>query len=1015
MAFPQDDSLVFADDTRWRSKHNDELPNTSNFSPISDKTLEPTQIDQSTSPVFPERSYSSLDEHDFSLSGMRSGVKHALGAEEIDDSASLAKRTSRLAIHIGDNEAEGGGDETRNEGNVQKNAKLSNYGDTQVILARPLADVSDHMDINDTQTVGPMHGSDTQVLSRERKLETLRSGIREFGPDTQVIGPRIEPDTQVIGPRIEPDTQVVGLRIEPDTQVIGTKSIDSDTQVIRPRHIESDTQVIDNGIGSDTQLIQNKNSDLAPDTQEVHMKDSVQFNIHNHADHNALAIPKKSPEDSSALWNHTQPITQLPRLQPDTTTQVQSSPNKLPESELDSTLLLSPARHLDEPTTQVLNTQEELFEEISCSVDLGHKPVYSSGQNEEKLQSQLSIISNDDDMRLEENNMLYEDSVFRHKSKKRRMETEPETEPETYMNEDESAMDKSPTSEIFDGEVKANITHKMAWSQSSSELEDVSHDVQDLDLSTFGNMKDYDDSIDRIIVPNKRRRNEIPPTQSPKSQSQKDQSHKDQSQNDQSQKDQSQNQNPTRNLEKHRENHQEYNEALDEQNPKSELRQEILDTLDVQNIVNPTAVWAFSLFKHYPARVIKAGETTSLIEFADLAQIEVKNTDLYLLDLRIGDAVHLILNMGEYVVTGLAEVYPEADFQCIRGYDTVFVAKKGRHMGKELQLPISNVFMEVGEWASHQQKFHIYHEHIDLVQENFGVVKNLIRPYNEIQDFPISANISPRKLTDTNGRSLHSNVFEGMVFFVTSIEGERKDQLAEMIFTNGGAFIDDEIKHYTIMDRSADGRLRLSLTKFDGFHFGALLSDGYSRSPKYLQALALGWPILAECFIEQAINNPEMLDNWQVYLLPAGQSLITNGVKSLEVFDFRMNCAKEIPMNGQFGNNMHLLAAYNVVILNKKQDNRALDMCGFIFHAYGAQSLQQCMNVLEVNSVLQNSSMKKVLVYDNAAGEYASSQTRKSLRRTQKLKPTIGIIDWEWVVQSVISGYVWKPRTMVTL
>jgi len=1031
MASPtQDDSLVFADDTRWGSKHASgaEIPDTSNFSPISERTFEPTQIDQSTSPVFRERSYSSSDENDLSLSTI---PQHALGDEDTDGTISTASGPALASLE--------GREDFEHERDPQRRLEEQlNYKDTQVIPERRRKALS----------VRSLIDADTQVIEREPRIEhntniakdTLivnqisiqkEKNIEEEMPvpetqaevdniaDTQII--QAGTDNLVIHQQGNSDTQLIPIteahipRFPTDTQIIQRRPSDSqiilkalsDTQVIQ-RQL-SDTQIVQKGLPN-TQSIQNGPSDTQviqkdlSDTQiiqkslekEIMLKPSSESRSGDskasNPDTTVIDTPKNSLEDSSALWKHTQPITQLPDLHPDTITQVVSSPTKVSEFEPDTTLLLSPARPLDEPTTQVLNTQEDLFDEIS-EVDLGHKPVYSSGQNEEKLQSQLSIVSNDEDMRLEENNMLYEDSVFQHKRKRRRMESELET----YINDEEGHGDnmKSPTPEIHDSineEFQEKPTaHKLAWSQSSSELEDVSHDVQDLDLNAFTNMEDYDESNDKILVPTKRRRNEIPATQSQKSQSQI--SHLERSQQEKS-----------------------LSEAKTYAS-KMDLREEYLDTLDLQAIQNPKAVWAFSQFKHYPARVLEAGETMSLIEFADLAQVEMKNTDIYLMDLRVGDVVHLIQNFGEYIVTGLAEVYPDADFRCIRGYDTVYLTKKGRHnAGKEVQVPISDVYMEVGEWASHQQKHHIFHEQIDLILENFGVVKGLIGTPHEVQDYPLCVKTSPKKLTDANGKSLRSNLFQGMVFFVTSIEGERKDKLAEVITTNGGVFIDDEIKHYTMLERSADGRLLLSLTKFDGFHFGALLADGYSRSAKYLQALALGWPILAESFIEQAISNPDMLDNWQVYLLPAGQSLFTNGVKSLEIFDFRMNCAKEISMNSQLGNNLHLLASYNLVVLNKKQDARTLDMCGFIFHAYGAQSLKECLNVLEIKSVVQNRNLKNILVYDNAAKEYTASQTKKTVRRSQKLKhTTIGIIDWEWVVQCVISGYVWQPSTTIAL
>lgn len=977
MASPtQDDSLVFAADSRWTKQPNSSsLPRNPDFSPDSHHPNEPTQLDQSTSPVFRSASFSSSDERDLLIT-VASPPSQPNFRKFGSDSADL-----HAGDEVHDVTAEDGVDL---DTDTQVIGKRHDYGgelaptdDTQVILPRRHGETGPFSRTTESnRPASPTPHNDANNGDKHKNSEDTQAQI----DDTHLNLTNGDLKLQFLAS---------------DTQVITTSSTTAN-----PGRITAidDTQVIQSERLTDTSALPATIEALAEQT---------------HADTpNSTVLDQKSP---TLIWKDTQPITQLPDLQPDTLplSQVQSSPNK--NFELDTTLLLSPSRPVDEPTTQVLNTQEELIDDEHISVDLGHKPVLSSGQTDSKLRSDLSIISNDDDLRDHDNHIMYEDSVFQHRKRRKLVQGEVEADlsdasmcdgeeeqeklpedtlkvdtttvngqskdigsgsleslPKTQDDTQKEALNEPPSESPHDIAVSdspklyssSTVTHKTAWSQSSSELEDVSHTVQDLDINALtGN---DDDTNDVILVPRPRRRTEIPPTQS--------------------------------------------------QN--AELREETLANQEMASVKNEKAVWAFSLFKHYPARVLDYGEGTSFIEFADLTQIEVKNTDLFLLDLRLGDVVHLVLSMGEYIVTGLALFNHESPFKCIRGYDTVYIGKKGRHgvaQGAEMAVLLSEIYMEVGEWASHQQRYHIFHDEFDLVQENYGVVKSVLGSTNGAEIPPASRTttvLSPKKLNLDAGKPLRSSLFVGFVFFVTSIDDARKNHLSEMITTNGGVFIDDDIKQHTELVGGADG-LRLALSKFGNFHFGALLSDGYSRSAKYLQALALGWPILADCYIEHVIGNPDMLHNWLVYLLPAGHSLVTNGVRSLEVYDFRNNFMRDIGLNGQLGLNLHLLAAHNVVVLNKKQSAKTLDMCEFIFHAFGSKSLSLCLSVGEINEVVLKLG-PNILIYDNAASEYANS--RKTTKKAKsKGKVAVGIIDWEWVVQCVISGYVWRPASEVTI
>lgn len=58
--------------------------------------------------------------------------------------------------------------------------------------------------------------------------------------------------------------------------------------------------------------------------------------------------------------------------------------------------------------------------------------------------------------------------------------------------------------------------------------------------------------------------------------------------------------------------------------------------------------------------------------------------------------------------------------------------------------------------------------------------------------------------------------------------------------------------------------------------FTALVADGHSRKPKYMQALALGLPCIAAKWITACLDRNEIVD-WAPYLLCAGQSKFLDG------------------------------------------------------------------------------------------------------------------------------------------
>lgn len=602
----------------------------------------------------------------------------------------------------------------------------------------------------------------------------------------------------------------------------------------------------------------------------------------------------------------------------------------------------------DEPKTQVLNTQEELIiNDEENSVNLGYRPVYSSSQTDERrLNPDLNINSNDEDEDTdrETTRQIYDDSLFR--PKRRRVGVSPKI----FSSSSTAASSSFPF---------ANYTNSLgkSWSQSSSELEDVSQDVSGLDLDALTRK-----SQERAATPPSSEKIADP----------------------------------------------------------SILREEPSLSLDAGSVQNPNAVWAFNRFKKFPALVRVAGEKSSLVEFCDNIEVETRNSDLHLLDVRIGDEVSLMTG-GEYVVAGLQRVSLDSPFQCIRGFDTLILTKKRRVPNAEyaeFAYPLAGVCMEIEQLAQHQQKFLISVQGANLLVEDYVSVRRLLRldTKEETKLVERAEKIQIDQKLISPKKPSKSTLLSGMIFFATFLDGPKKEKLESRIRAHGGIFVDDEIKNLLERSPSQSGKHLLASRKLSAFTFGALLSDNYFRSAKYLQALALGWPILADSFVERVIENPRLVENWHVFLLPAGQSLYTDALTNYDTHAFKENQAKGLDLSQQLENKASLLTKYAIVIYNKKQDAKTLDMCNFIFHAFGVGDLIYSKETGEIEEFLEHDDHDNVYVYDNPQGDFLLSQMTRSGRRLphQRLK-NVGVVSWEWVVQCVISGYIWDAEQTVKM
>lgn len=856
----------------------------------------------------------------------------------------------------------------------------------------------------DTQVIMTEHGTDLQLQS-DLQRNTLKEKLNAFD-DTQVIQNASQlnyyPEASAASDNQAKETSEAGDHFKQPSASNGDASKEQFNLVspIRPKGLNC----------HDSQDL-NKTSKPPPHSGPVEMLADAHDTISPNSPRNPyspIRSPRKSSESNrSSVESNTQRSSTSPARDYQSTEMLDKERiTEFDKSLIDDDFQLSQDQR--EPTTQVLNTQEDAYNESSLVVvDLSNKPVNSSSQESSKRNLyNLSIVSiEDDNSEVEDLTFMYEDSIFNQKKRKLLSQvsgvsqtngtfdpskSSPEknlpdlgyqnsqissfqdsihdgSDPQPLADSSESRsvpLENSPTKANFTSKAET-VKFKDDWSSSSSELQDISRDPsEELDVNfglnesvlrelEDGPLESVEEVSQEVRATNRRRSNVI-------------------SDNTQSQD--------------------------------KILRNEVLDTLDYKCIVNPDAVWVFSLFRNFPGQITSFGADSSLVLRKGSDETEVRNSDLHILDIRVGDFVLVGLKFGQYVVTGLAAL-DESQLRCIRGFDTVYIAKKGKHgiaQGKEIRVFLSEICLEVDQMASHQQKFRVSCAELDLLQIPYLSVHELIQSIA-----PEAKSSSNTKLVLLQSPKKRLGLFAGMFFFVTSIEGERKNELFHLVTSNGGVFIDGEIDLLLARSQSSSGSCVLSLKQLRGFKFGALLSEGYSRSPKYLQALALGWPILADVFIDNVLQNPDLLKQWQAFLLPAGVSFYFNGAKSHEVFQFRKNYLAGLDMGEQLSNNAELMSKYNILVLEDQQDQKVLDMCGFIFHAFGAKSLTFFANISSIEKFIRTNGLDSFLVYDNNDHMFKKKYERK--RKARAMTHTVGIIDWEWVVQCLISNLIWKP------
>lgn len=324
------------------------------------------------------------------------------------------------------------------------------------------------------------------------------------------------------------------------------------------------------------------------------------------------------------------------------------------------------------------------------------------------------------------------------------------------------------------------------------------------------------------------------------------------------------------------------------------------------------AVWMGQKRAYYPATCfgtpLGVSQSKYSVKFEDSPPVEVVKGAVKRLELRIGDAVKVDMRdvpKVTRIVRGFDDkltpeelaraaengLCPPTD---VFGHTSVILGPKQRkslpHAGlasseNVIKVPIARIYLDTILWNQLKDRAFTYQPK-PVPQET--------RSHTPSEKSSVPATPSTRF-----SRSIYesSGIFAGMAFAVSYKENEAsKNRITRLIMEHGGTVLHEgftelfepsSIRPVTTPTKGReDGEPTNAGLRLNGLAenvgFACLVADTHSRREKYMQALALNLPCLSGRWVEDCIAKGRVLD-WDIYLLPAGDSMYLNGVTKSRV------------------------------------------------------------------------------------------------------------------------------------
>ena len=300
---------------------------------------------------------------------------------------------------------------------------------------------------------------------------------------------------------------------------------------------------------------------------------------------------------------------------------------------------------------------------------------------------------------------------------------------------------------------------------------------------------------------------------------------------------------------------------------------------------------------------------------------------------------------------------------------------------------------------------------------------------SETQNRKLSPQISPPKSAG------EAKIFSKCLFVITGTFGCR-DEIQELIRTAGGTVLESGFSEALCFDDDAsmlNSKLKIINLKlkwkhtnsFSGYRFACLISSHHLRSLKYLETLALGWPILHWKFVYDTLRRGKFsYDILPRYLLAAGESLRLKSskdsdvmpiFKSHNIFQFYGNLINGSPLSDQIGISSDIMKDF-VAILYKTSG--LTSFVGFTLACFGVNRLycidSKCTNseiIKNLSDILNDCSKQRhrLLLYSNSTSDGTFDKLLESIQEEFSENGDFVGVDYhvgskEWLVQTIISG-----------
>lgn len=296
---------------------------------------------------------------------------------------------------------------------------------------------------------------------------------------------------------------------------------------------------------------------------------------------------------------------------------------------------------------------------------------------------------------------------------------------------------------------------------------------------------------------------------------------------------------------------------------------------DWGTVTAPNMIFAYYMGKtraYYPAVCLGPGEDSQQykIKWPGYEAENVAVHGICALDLRVGDEVKIDREgfpKSTFLVRRLEASTDKSGDEVtdVYGHNRALVVPKQRKSlmsklsTKEESVPVSSLYIDLAMWNRISKRPSLYRQ-----QPKADDI--LLCTPRARTSTPSTPSCRSRKFIKDQVIQVAAEhgSFGGMVFALTFESDTIKEKVNKLIQSNGGIVLAESFAD--LFDEHFNLR-----SEYNSVGFTALITDRHSRKGKYMQALALGLPCLNSRWIEASVGDPSYLENWQDYLLPAGE------------------------------------------------------------------------------------------------------------------------------------------------